>query len=136
MLAIHHLAVRVADLDRAEDFYRNLIGLPLIRRWTDDTGKPRSFWLALGGEAFLAVEKAPQGSPLRGDDCPGWHCISLGISVAGREEWKNKMAAAGFSVVRETDYTFYVRDPDGNLIGFSHYPDPKPSLSSAPASSS
>ncbi len=127
-LALHHLAVVVADLPRSEAFYSGLLGLPVLRRWEDHEGRPRSVWLALGEEgAFLAVERALQAEPLRGDQAPGWHCLALAIPAEEREATRRRLEAAGVAVVRESPYTLYVRDPDGNLLGLSHYPYAVPS---------
>lgn len=122
--AIHHLAVVVRDLDRAEAFYSGVIGLAVDRRWSDPSGAPRSIWLTLGGGAFLAVERAAPAAPARpSPELPGWHCVALGITRADREPLRARLAEAGFPVERESPFTLYVRDPEGNLIGFSHYPD-------------
>lgn len=122
---VHHLAVVVRDLDRAERFYGGALGLAVLRRWEDDAGAPRSVWLALGGGAFLAVEKAPPGAPAAPPGIqPGWHCVALGIARADREAWRARLLAASVPVERESAYTLYVRDPEGNLVGLSHYPDP------------
>src|SRR5262249_30059679 len=51
MLSVHHLAVLVYDLGRAEAFYGTVLGLPVQRRWADGQGASRSVWLGLGGEA-------------------------------------------------------------------------------------
>jgi len=123
-LSIHHAAVVVADLDQAERFYADLLGLPVLRRWEDAEGRPRSVWLGLGGGAFLAVERAAE--PLghkRSELAPGLHCLALAIRPDEREGFRKRLESAGFPVVRETHFTLYVHDPDGNLIGFSHYPD-------------
>ena len=120
-LAIHHLAVMVRDLERAERFYVGVLGLPVTQRWTDDQGLPRSIWVELSAGAFLAIEKAT-ASGARTDDDPGWHCVTLGISSLEREPWRTRLEAAGHPVVRASDFTLYVRDPEGNLIGLSHWP--------------
>ncbi|WP_437328809.1 VOC family protein [Sorangium sp. So ce381] len=124
-LSVHHLAVVVRDLARAEAFYAGVLGLPVARRWTDDAGAPRSVWLDLGGGAFLAVERAEAAGPTRADEAPGWHCVALGIAPSEREAWRRRLAAGGVVVERESAYTMYARDPDGNLVALSHYPHPQ-----------
>lgn len=124
-LWVHHLAVVVCDLARAEAFYAGVLGLPVVRRWTDDAGAPRSVWLDLGGGAFLAVERAGAAGPTRADEAPGWHCVALGIAPSEREAWRRRLAAGGVVVERESAYTMYARDPDGNLVALSHYPHPQ-----------
>ena len=121
-MRVHHLAVLVADLDAAERFYAGVLGLPVLRRWDDDAGRPRSIWVGLDGDAFLALERAARPDPRRADDAPGWHCVALAITAPERELWRTKLAAAGHPVERETAYTLYTRDPEGNLVALSHYP--------------
>jgi hypothetical protein len=123
-LAVHHLAVTVRDLDRAEAFYSKVLGLPVLKRWSDDAGAPRSVWLALGAGAFLAVERAAAGAP-KEIEPPGWHCVALAIEKGERESWRERLAEAGIAVEKESAYTLYVRDPEGNLVGLSHYPEPR-----------
>ena len=125
-LAVHHLAVVVRDLGRAEAFYGGVLGLPVLKRWTDDAGAPRSVWLGLGGGGFIAIERAGAGvgeeGPVRADAAPGWHCVALGIAPEAREAWRARLEAAGVKVERESAYTLYARDPEGNLVALSHYP--------------
>lgn len=122
---LHHLAVLVADLDRAERFYAGVLGLPVVRRWDDDEGRPRSVWVGLAGDAFLAIERA-RGGPPRADGAPGWHLVALAIAPAEREAWRGRLAAAGHPVERESAYTLYARDPEGNLVALSHFPTAAP----------
>ncbi|WP_437679944.1 VOC family protein [Sorangium sp. So ce131] len=120
--SVHHLAVVVRDLERAEAFYAGVLGLPVVRRWEDQAGMPRSVWLGLGSGAFLAVERAAASGPTRPDEAPGWHCVALGIAPSEREAWRCRLAAAGVHIERESAYSMYARDPEGNLVALSHYP--------------
>lgn len=121
-IRLHHLALVTGDLLRSERFYADLLGLVRIRRQDDERG-PRSIWLDLGGGAFLALERAEAPGPTRTDAAPGLHCLSLAVSRDDRVRVKKMLESAGHSTVRETTFTFYVRDPDGVLVGLSHYPD-------------
>ncbi len=129
-MVVHHLAVVVRDLQRAERFYVDVLGLSLLRRWHDSDGL-RAVWLSLGEGAFLALERFDSVESELGNDkvAIGWHCVALGIATQEREHWRARLNEAGHPVFRETDYTLYVRDPEGNVIGLSHYPEPKSVIS-------
>jgi catechol 2,3-dioxygenase-like lactoylglutathione lyase family enzyme len=121
---IHHVAVKVTDLARAEAFYAGVLGLPVLRRWPRPEGRgERSLWLDLGAGAFLAVECADRVEPEKAEEAPGIHLIALHIARSEREAWIAKLAQAGHPVYHQTDHTIYVRDPEGNRIGLSHWPD-------------
>ena len=122
---LHHAAVVVSDLARAEAFYVGVLGLTVLTRHADDAGRQRSIWLDLGGGAFLAVERSGVKGPARDDRAPGWHCLVLGIAPGDRAGWYERFLQEGVTVVRESEYTLYVRDPDGNILGLSHYPHPQ-----------
>ncbi|GAC1550706.1 MAG: hypothetical protein NVS3B10_13620 [Polyangiales bacterium] len=119
---VHHVAVVVADLAAAERFYVGVLGLPVERRWSDDSGAPRSIWLRLDGDARLMLERAHRDGARRLDGAPGWHCVALAIEPESREAWRETLAASGFPPHAETAHTLYVRDPDGNVVALSDYP--------------
>lgn len=119
--AIHHVAIKVDDLARAESFWSGVLGLDVLRRQSDDLGA-RSLWFGLEHEVFLAVERAEAPGPLRPDEAPGIHCVALSIAASDREKWRSRLVHAGFPVFRETDYTLYVREQSGAVIALSHYP--------------
>ncbi len=121
---VHHVAVKVVDLAAAERFYVSLLGLPILRRWPATDGRgDRSLWLDLGGDAFLAVERAASATPAKAEDAPGLHLVALAIARAERDAWTARLTAAGHPVYHQTDYTLYTRDPEGNRIALSHWPD-------------
>jgi glyoxylase I family protein len=121
---VHHIAVKVVDLAAAERFYVSLLGLPILRRWpAADRPGDRSLWLDLGGDAFLAVERAEASAPSKPENSPGLHLLALAIPRAERDAWMARLAAAGHPVYHQTDYTLYTRDPEGNRVALSHWPD-------------
>ncbi len=128
LAGIHHLALCVRDLARVEPFYRDLLGLPVLRRWPEADGQGcRSVWLELGTGrgAFLALEVVPAGdlAAAAPEAQPGWHMMVLPIVPSARRTWITRLHAAGVPVYHHTPYTIYVRDPEGNRVGLSHWPE-------------
>lgn len=126
-LAFHHVAIQCADLARCERFYREVLGLPVLRRWPRDGGGDRSVWLSVdgAGTGFLALERAdeaPAARPWR-DGKAGLHLVALRIGASERAAWEGRLEAAGVPVVHRTRWTLYFHDPEGNRIGLTHYPE-------------
>jgi catechol-2,3-dioxygenase len=120
----HHVAIKVADLARAEAFYTGVLGLPVLRRWlASDGSSDRSVWLDLGAGAFLALERSDEAQPAKPENAPGIHLLALHIRRADKAAWIAKLAEAGHAIYQHTDYTLYVKDPEGNRIGLSHWGD-------------
>jgi len=121
----HHLALRVADPERAAAFYSGVLGLERLRR-QPEAGTPRSIWLALG-EAILMLETSLAGSgPVEGSG----HLLALAVDdLAG---WKERLAAAGVPIEGGTEWTLYFRDPDGHRVALSCFPSGAEPGGSAP----
>ena len=126
---LHHLAIQCVDLERCERFYRDVLGLRVLRRWPREEGAgDRSVWLAAGdglAAPFIALERADRGPEARGwrDGLAGLHLAAFRIPPGERGRWEERLAAAGVEVVDRSRWTLYVRDPEGNRIGLSHHPD-------------
>jgi glyoxylase I family protein len=123
--AVHHLAIKVRDLARAEFFYTQIMGLPVMRRWPAQAGDgDRALWLELGAGAFFALERGTTDRGPLAEEDSGLHLLALRIDRTERQEWIDRLAAAGVAPYRQTDFTIYFKDPEGNRIGLSHWPDP------------
>lgn len=123
--AVHHIAIKVVDFPPMERFYCDVLGLAVQRRWPAADGGDRSLWLDLGAGAFLALERASEPREALGEEEPGMHMLALRIARDERTAWLDRLAKASVCVYRQTDYTIYVKDPEGNRIGLSHWPDLK-----------
>ncbi len=92
-------------LSRLDRQKAGVLGLTVLSRQPN-----KSVWLDLDG-AILMLEKGAGGA--------GTHVLALRIARADRASWEQKL-----TIVRRTAYTIYAHDPDGNLVGLSHYPEP------------
>jgi glyoxylase I family protein len=126
---VHHVAIQVRDLHLMEAFYRDVLGLVVLRRWPAADGRgDRSIWLDLGGRGFLALEQTPGDRAPLGEtiawttSSAGIHLLALGIAPAARADWMAHLSAAGVAIAHQTPYTIYVQDPEGNRVGLSHWP--------------
>jgi catechol 2,3-dioxygenase-like lactoylglutathione lyase family enzyme len=105
---IHHLALRVRDLEAAREFYGGLLGLPELKH--EGT---RSVWLR-AGDAVILLERDLRGK--------GWEDGSghvLALAVDDLAFWEEKLSLAGIPVEDRTEHTIFLRDPDGHRVGLS-----------------
>lgn len=114
-MRVHHVALRVRELETSANFYANVIGLPRIEA-------PRSgvVWFGMG-EAILMLE--PRDSSSEDSFEPGIFVLALSIGAFERDSRRDKLVAHGVTIERESAYSIYIRDPDGNRIALSHYPE-------------
>jgi glyoxylase I family protein len=131
LLAVHHVAIRVADLQRAARFYREVLGLHELVRHQAGDGTDRSIWLALPGGGFLALERTT-GSVDRGENRAtqtGYCTLAFRIWRDQRPAVVQELLSRGAAIVHQTRWTVYIEDPEGNRIGFSHHPEDVQGLS-------
>jgi catechol 2,3-dioxygenase-like lactoylglutathione lyase family enzyme len=113
---VHHLALRTKDLARLEAFYAGALGLAVVRRDGE-----RSVWLDAGG-AIVMLERAAPGEPE--PPAGSMELTALAIEPDTLAHYTDRLARAGVRIEDRTDFTLYVRDPDGRRVGLSSYPAP------------
>lgn len=119
----HHIAIKVANLDKSLHFYTKVLGFSLVREWGEgeqrgvmiDTGKGNCLELFAGGT-----------SELRSDG----HWLHLALECTDTKSAIEKVRAAGAVVTMEsTDIVIaskpelpariaFFKGPDGELIEF------------------
>lgn len=109
-MRIHHVALRVRDLEAAREFYSGLLGLKEIRG-----DSSRSVWLQ-AGDAVLMLERTLRGT---GAGEGSGHVLALAAEDLGF--WEEKLTAAGIPIDDRTPHTLFVRDPDGHRVALSVY---------------
>jgi catechol 2,3-dioxygenase-like lactoylglutathione lyase family enzyme len=110
--SFNHAALRVSNIDKATDFYENIVGLKRIPR--PDFGFPGA-WYGIGANALHLISSENHG---RKPDPLGPHVAFL---VEDFDETKRTLkekgvefleAPAGMGVGRQ----LWILDPDGNTV--------------------
>ena len=108
-MKVHHVALRTRKLARVVRFYRDVIGLRVLRE------TPRGVWLAMGGGAILMIERAEKNEPEIPRGTKEFLCFGV------RTKRDVSRFKARVRVEDETEFTVYFRDPDGRRVGISCY---------------
>lgn len=116
--SLGHLVLKVTDLDRAEQFYSGVLGMPVCARF-DEQGLEMTFF-SLGNHHDLALMKVT-GEETAGEQAPGLHHVAfcIGTDIEQLKEAKAHLEAAGVvpdPVDHDVTKSLYFDDPDGNNI--------------------
>ncbi|MEA2366680.1 MAG: glyoxylase family protein [Thermoleophilaceae bacterium] len=121
---IHHITLLCADLERSVAFYRNLLGMSVVKQTVNEDDR-RAQHLFFGDEqgtpgtlvTCLEYPDLDEGSVGRGST----HHFAL--AVESDEElaaWREYLVSRGISTTEVMDRTYfrsiYVRDPDGHIV--------------------
>jgi len=130
--AAHHVGITVRDLDRAIPFYRDVLGLGVLDRFSvsgpefaaavgveDATG---SFaHLDADGARVELIEYDPEGEVLADEEVNQPGATHLGLSTASVDEVYESLPTS-VETLSEPQTTesgsriLFVRDPEGNLV--------------------
>ncbi len=116
--ALHHVALRCADVERTAAFYETIVLLARGDAHHDALGL-RSVWLSAGGVIVMCERREPEEPAPSAHDK---HLLAFTVTAGGWPAVIARLAAAGVPVEGETSFTLYARDPDGRRVAFSSYP--------------
>lgn len=124
-VGVHHVAVKVRDLEGVAAFYRDVLQLAPAETWHSEDGELRGVWLRAGSTRIVlerAAADLPGRPPEFGAAAPGWHLVALEIPAGERIAWGERLREAGVAVVRESPWSLFFQDPEGNRLALTHYP--------------
>jgi len=119
---IHHITLLVEDVERSLAFYRNVLGLRLVKQTVnDDDRSARHFIFGdADGKLLITCLEYPdleEGSVGRGST----HHFAL--AVESEEElgaWRDYLTSKGIATTELLDRadfkSIYLRDPDGHIV--------------------
>jgi len=121
---IHHLTLVCADAERSAAFYRDVLGMRLVKQTQneDDPGACHLFFGDAEGSAgtLITCMEYPQmeeGMVGRGST----HHFALSVDSAEElEGWREYLSSRGVPCTEILDRTYfrslYLRDPDGHIV--------------------
>jgi catechol 2,3-dioxygenase-like lactoylglutathione lyase family enzyme len=117
--AVVETAVYVEDLQAAEAFYHQVLGLPVLGR---EAG--RHVFFRVGEASVLLAFRAEAtltGGPLPPHGATGPGHFALGIQAAALDAWRRRLQDHGVVIEQEVEWprggrSLYFRDPAGNAV--------------------
>lgn len=117
--SLNHIALKVKSLASCLEFYHNILGLKILKENRRSDKSIRSIWLGIG-ETILMLEQEEALYPRIGNS-QGFAFFALTIKKEEYRTWQKKLELSGIAIEKETEYTMYFRDPEGNQVGLSHF---------------
>ncbi|WP_207591944.1 VOC family protein [Halomontanus rarus] len=131
-LRAHHVGITVSDLEETLPFYRDVLGLPVLDRFTVSgdafatgvgvDGATGTFaHLDAGGARIELIEYDPDADPCTAASVNQTGAKHVGLAVADLEAFYDGLPAA-VETLSEPQTTesgasiLFLRDPEGNLI--------------------
>src|SRR5438105_1343191 len=136
-LRLHHNAYVCANQERTRHFYEDIVGLPLVATWIEESefpefpGKKVSFAHTFfgigdgGALAFFEFADPEVAAKYKALKQPFFVHLALAVTTATQDEIQQRLEAEGIPVrVRDHGYcrSIYATDPDGLVVEFTSDP--------------
>lgn len=113
---INHITIRVNDIDRAEDFYGNVLGFELVRKM----GKSMAVYKVGEEDTVVLVEAETSYDPSSRDyrvDHFGFYVESAQrVDELAKYFRENEVTVLSGPANRKRGRFVFISDPDGNMI--------------------
>ena len=124
LLGLHHVTAVVADLERTTAFYRDVLGLTLVREArNDDDPDARHFWFGEADGApgtLVSFMEYPALEPGRVGVGSTHHFAFAVASAAELDAWRDWLRSREVACTdvfeRGGLRSIYLRDPDGHIV--------------------
>ncbi|MCR6636461.1 VOC family protein [Devosia sp.] len=120
VVGIGHVAIKVTDLDRSLDFYRDRLGFPEMLRLKHDNGETWLVYLRITDDQYLEIFPGAEN-----DRAPGWNANGVNhtcFTIEDLDGTCERIKAAGIALTSEIkpgldgNRQAWIEDPDGNRI--------------------
>ena len=108
-MSLNHIAIASPEIETLVQFYQNLPGISFLEWKYNENQEKRSGWLQIKDGPILMIEKKPLAK------APEALVLSYSLLSGSVLNWSHKSA-----------YTLFLKDPEGNVIGYSNYPNTLP----------
>ena len=127
---LHHISAMALDIEATDEFYRDALGLQLLRKSVnfDDPGMPHWYWGVGDGAPGTIVTYFGMGGrgthqrPVYGRVGTGMtHHFAFQVATdEGQQYWRERLLARGLDVTpildRQYFRSIYFQDPDGHIL--------------------
>jgi glyoxylase I family protein len=121
---IHHITLICRDVERSAGFYRDVLGMRVVKRTAnaDDPGAAHLFFGDWEGSPGTLISCLEYPQMEEGRVGPGsTHHFALCVESAEElDAWRDYLASRGVPCTEVLDRTYfrslYVRDPDGHVV--------------------
>jgi len=119
ILGVIETGIYVEDLEQAEAFYRDVLGLPVLFK---EVG--RHVFFQVGDRNVLLIfkpETTRKGDILPAHGATGPSHFALGVPADALDAWRSRLARHGVALEKEMHWpgggsSIYFRDPAGNSV--------------------
>jgi lactoylglutathione lyase len=118
--AVGHVAIKVTDLDRSLDYYRDRLGFQEMLRLFKDDGTCWLVYLRITDEQYLEIFPGAEN-----DRAPGWNANGVNhtcFTIVDLDATVARIQAAGITLLSpikdglDGNRQAWLEDPDGNRI--------------------